>query len=86
MHVPDGFLSTPVALSCAALAVAGVGAAASRSRALLGSRAVPRMGVTAAFVFSAQMINFPVAGGRPGTSWAGRSRPYCSGLLPPSSR
>jgi cobalt/nickel transport system permease protein len=66
MHVPDGFLSTPVALSCAALAVAGVGAAASRSRALLGSRAVPRMGVTAAFVFSAQMINFPVAGGTSG--------------------
>jgi len=66
MHVPDGFLSTPVAIACAALAVAGVGAAASRSRALLGSRAVPRMGVTAAFVFSAQMINFPVAGGTSG--------------------
>jgi cobalt/nickel transport system permease protein len=66
MHVPDGFLSTPVAISCAALAVAGVGAASSRSRALLGSRAVPRMGVTAAFIFSAQMINFPVAGGTSG--------------------
>ena len=66
MHVPDGFLSTPVAISCAALAAAGVGAAASRARALLGSRAVPRMGVTAAFIFSAQMINFPVAGGTSG--------------------
>jgi cobalt/nickel transport system permease protein len=66
MHVPDGFLSPPVAIACAMLAVAGVGAAASRSRALLGSRAVPRMGVTAAFVFSAQMINFPVAGGTSG--------------------
>jgi cobalt/nickel transport system permease protein len=66
MHVPDGFLSTPVAVSCAALGVAGVGAAATSTRALLGSRAVPRMGVTAAFVFSAQMINFPVAGGTSG--------------------
>jgi cobalt/nickel transport system permease protein len=66
MHVPDGFLSPPVAIACTALAVAGVGAAASRSRALLGSRAVPRMGVIAAFVFSAQMINFPVAGGTSG--------------------
>jgi cobalt/nickel transport system permease protein len=66
MHVPDGFLSTPVAMACATLAVAGVAAAASRSRSLLGSRAVPRMGVTAAFVFSAQMINFPVAGGTSG--------------------
>jgi cobalt/nickel transport system permease protein len=66
MHVPDGFLSTPVAIACATLAVAGVGAAGHRSRALLGSRAVPRMGVTAAFVFSAQMLNFPVAGGTSG--------------------
>jgi cobalt/nickel transport system permease protein len=66
MHVPDGFLSPPVAIACATLAVAGVGAAASRSRALLGSRSVPRMGVTAAFIFSAQMINFPVAGGTSG--------------------
>jgi cobalt/nickel transport system permease protein len=66
MHVPDGFLSPPVAMACAALATAGVGAAAVRSRALLGSRVVPRMGVTAAFIFSAQMINFPVAGGTSG--------------------
>ena len=66
MHVPDGFLSTPVALSCGVLGVAGVGAAAASTRAMLGSRAVPRMGVTAAFVFSAQMINFPVAGGTSG--------------------
>jgi cobalt/nickel transport system permease protein len=66
MHLPDGFLSTPVAVACATLAVAGVGAAGSRSRALLGSRAVPQMGVTAAFIFAAQMINFPVAGGTSG--------------------
>ncbi len=66
MHVPDGFLSTPVAIASAALSVAGVGAAANRSRALLGSRAVPQMGVTAAFIFAAQMINFPVAGGTSG--------------------
>lgn len=66
MHIPDGFLSAPVAVACAALSVAAVGAAAARSRALLGSRAVARMGVTAAFVFSAQMINFPVAGGTSG--------------------
>ena len=86
MHVPDGFLSTPVAIACAALAVAGVGAAASRSRALLGSRAVPRMGVTAAFIFSAQMINFPVAGEPPATSSAAPSRRCCSDPRPPSSR
>ncbi len=66
MHIPDGFLSAPVAAVCAGLSVAAVGAASARSRALLGSRAVAWMGVTAAFVFSAQMINFPVAGGTSG--------------------
>jgi cobalt/nickel transport system permease protein len=66
MHVPDGILSAPVAVACAALSGAGVVAAAGRARARLGSRAVALMGVTAAFVFSAQMINFPVAGGTSG--------------------
>ena len=29
------------------------------------------MGIMAAFIFAAQMINFPVAGAPPGTCWAG---------------
>jgi cobalt/nickel transport system permease protein len=66
MHIPDGFLSAPVAVASATLSVAAVAAGARRSRALLGSRAVARMGVTAAFVFAAQLINFPVAGGTSG--------------------
>jgi cobalt/nickel transport system permease protein len=66
MHIPDGFLSAPVAIACAALSTVAVGAAASRSRALPGSRAIALTGVTAAFVFSAQMLNFPVAGGTSG--------------------
>jgi cobalt/nickel transport system permease protein len=66
MHVPDGFLSAPVAVACAALSIAAVGAAAAQSRALPGSRAAALTGVTAAFVFSAQMLNFPVAGGTSG--------------------
>ena len=32
----------------------------------MGSRAVAMMGVTAAFVFAAQMINFPIVGGTSG--------------------
>lgn len=66
MHIPDGFLSAPVAVASATLSVAAVAAGARRSHALLGSRAVARMGVTAAFVFAAQLINFPVAGGTSG--------------------
>ena len=32
----------------------------------LGERTVPLLGVTAAFIFAAQMLNFPVAGGTSG--------------------
>ncbi len=66
MHIPDGILSPPVALACAALAAPAVMAAAARSRHRSGARAVALVGVTAAFVFAAQMINFPVAGGTSG--------------------
>jgi cobalt/nickel transport system permease protein len=66
MHIPDGLLSAPVAIACATLSVVAVGAGARRSRELLGSGAVARMGVAAAFVFAAQLVNFPVAGGTSG--------------------
>lgn len=66
MHIPDGFLSAPVSLTCAALSMAAVGGATLRSRETLGPRAVARLGVTASFVFAAQMLNFPVIGGTSG--------------------
>lgn len=66
MHIPDGFLSMGVSLVCWALAVAGVGVALWRSREALGERQVPLMGVLAAFIFAAQMLNFTVAGGTSG--------------------
>ena len=67
MHIPDGFLSTDVALACA---VPGRGrrrrSACARPSTDLDERRVPLLGVTAAFVFAAQMLNFPVAGGTSG--------------------
>jgi cobalt/nickel transport system permease protein len=66
MHIPDGVLSAPVCAASAVLSAVAVGAAGSRSRALLGSRATAWMGVTAAFVFAAQTLNFPVASGTSG--------------------
>lgn len=66
MHIPDGFLSAPVSLVSAVLSVAAVGVAAGRTKHRLGTRTVPMLGVTAAFVFAAQMLNFPVAGGTSG--------------------
>lgn len=43
-----------------------VSLAAHRARRRLDDRTVPLLGVTAAFVFAAQMLNFPVAGGTSG--------------------
>ena len=66
MHIPDGFLSTEVALACAVPAAVAVGIGLRRAEAGLDERRVPLLGVTAAFVFAAQMLNFPVAGGTSG--------------------
>jgi cobalt/nickel transport system permease protein len=66
MHVPDGFLSPEVAAACAVPAVAAVGYGLHRASRDLDERRVPLLGVTAAFVFAAQMLNFPVAGGTSG--------------------
>lgn len=66
MHIPDGFLSLGVALIGWLLAAIGVGIALWRSREALGERQVPLMGVLAAFIFAAQMLNFTVAGGTSG--------------------
>jgi cobalt/nickel transport system permease protein len=66
MHIPDGYLSPPVLGAAGAAGLAAVAAASRRaSRALEESR-VPLMGVMGAFVFAAQMINFPVAAGASG--------------------
>jgi len=66
LHIPDGFLSTPVALVGWLLAVLVVGVALRQTRRQLGDRQVPLMGILAAFVFAAQAINFPVAAGTSG--------------------
>ena len=66
MHIPDGFLSTEVALACAVPAVVAVGIGLRRAEVDFDERRVPLLGVTAAFVFAAQMLNFPVAGGTSG--------------------
>jgi cobalt/nickel transport system permease protein len=46
--------------------VVGVGVSLWRSGKTLGARQVPLMGVLAAFIFAAQMLNFTVAGGTSG--------------------
>jgi len=66
MHIPDGFLSPEVAAVCAVPAAGAVAYGLRRASRQLDERTVPLLGVTAAFVFAAQMLNFPVAGGTSG--------------------
>jgi cobalt/nickel transport system permease protein len=66
VHVPDGFLSTPVASLTAVAAAGAVAIAVRRAGPRLDERTVPLLGVTAAFVFAAQMLSFPVAAGTSG--------------------
>jgi len=66
MHIGTGFLSVPVAAGCGAVAAGAVAVAAARARKTLDERMVPVVGVMGAFVFAAQMVNFPVAAGTSG--------------------
>ena len=66
MHIPDGFLSPEVAAGTALVATGAVAIGLRRAGSQLDDRVVPLLGVTAAFVFAAQMLNFPVAGGTSG--------------------
>jgi cobalt/nickel transport system permease protein len=66
MHIPDGFLDARTAVAAAALSAAGVGLALRRVRRELPPRKVPLLGLSAAFLFTAQMLNFPVVAGTSG--------------------
>ncbi|MGC8826680.1 MAG: energy-coupling factor ABC transporter permease [Anaerolineae bacterium] len=66
MHIPDGFLNTGTTVAAWAVSAGGLGYAVHRVNRELGERQVPLMGVTAAFIFAAQMLNFTVAGGTSG--------------------
>jgi cobalt/nickel transport system permease protein len=66
MHIPDGVLDPATCVVTGAVSAAVVGYALRRVRIDLPERTVPLMGVTAACVFAAQMLNFPVPGGTSG--------------------
>ncbi|WP_232549275.1 energy-coupling factor ABC transporter permease [Propioniciclava soli] len=66
MHVPDGFLNLPTSAVTGAAAVAGVALALRGARRELDERTAPLAGLTATFVFAAQMVNFPVGAGTSG--------------------
>ena len=66
MHIPDGFLTPQVFIPFWAVAAGGLAYALKKTKQFLKEKAVPLMGVTAAFIFAAQMLNFPIIGGTSG--------------------
>lgn len=66
MHVPDGFLDLPTSLATGAVAAGAIGLALRRSERELAASGPALPGLVAAFVFAAQMVNFPVGAGTSG--------------------
>lgn len=66
MHIPDGFLSTPVWAAAGAVSLPSLAYIARLAEPKPEDRRIPLMGIMGAFVFAAQMINFPVGAGTSG--------------------
>lgn len=66
MHIPDGFLAANTWVSAWLISIGGLGLCLKRTAQVLKDRMIPLMGVMAAFIFAAQMLNFPVIGGTSG--------------------
>ncbi|MDD5688643.1 MAG: cobalt transporter CbiM [Elusimicrobia bacterium] len=66
MHIPDGFLDVKTFSVLYSVSAVTIGVAIKKLNKNLSEKQIPMLGVLAAFVFAAQMLNFPVAGGTSG--------------------
>lgn len=66
MHIPDGFLTTGVSVAACVASGASVCLMARRAQGQTEESRAPLLGVMGAFVFAAQMVNFPVGMGTTG--------------------
>lgn len=68
MHIPDGFVCASVNIGTGILAALAVGYGLRRVAADIRSypARLPLVATTAAFIFAAQMLNFPIGGGTSG--------------------
>ncbi len=63
MHIPDGFLDLEIAAIFYVLLIVFVGYSAYKVRKELDESKIPLMGIVAAAIFAAQMLNWPIPGG-----------------------
>ena len=66
MHIPDGVIGPCVSAGASVVAAGGFAVAVTNARRYLTDRLVPMAALVTAFVFAAQMINFPVLPGMSG--------------------
>jgi cobalt/nickel transport system permease protein len=66
MHIPDGFLTANTWAPAWVISTGTIGYCLKKTAGMLKDRMVPLMGIMSAFIFAAQMINFPVIGGTSG--------------------
>lgn len=66
LHIPDGFLNPSISILFWVLSIMMIAVAIRNTQKSQDERKIPLMGIMAAFIFAAQMINFPVAGGTSG--------------------
>jgi cobalt/nickel transport system permease protein len=64
--MPDGYINVATAVGGAAVAAGGIWASLRETGKRLAEKQIPMAGLTAAFVFAVQMLNFPVAAGTSG--------------------
>ena len=82
VHIPDGFLSTGVWASLDLAAAPAVVSVARRAQRDFDESKIPLLGVMGAFVFAAQMINFPVGIGTTGHLVGGALLAFTLGPAP----
>ena len=66
MHIPDGLIDPGTSAAAGVVAAGAIGLCVRQASRAIDDREVPLAGLAAAFVFSAQMLNFPVASGTSG--------------------
>ena len=68
MHIPDGFVSGSINSAAAIVSVSTLAFSAARVKQEFKNKdfAVPLLATLSAFVFAAQMLNFPIGGGTSG--------------------
>lgn len=79
MHIPDNFLSTPVWATLDLVSIPAFGIVARQAGRSADDARIPLLGVMGAFVFAAQMINFPVGLGTSGHLVGGALLAYALG-------